>query len=260
MRTYTLASALVLIATASTASAGIFGGCDNTAPRSANVSAAGATRVVVIGRAGSLHVTGRRGAGEVRATGTACASDRESLDRIKLTGTRNGSEVRIEVEIPDWSGIGWHETALDLEVTVPAEVALVVEDGSGDTKIENTGSLEVSDGSGDLDIRGVSGNLRVRDGSGDLTIRDVTGEVTITDGSGDIDLNGAAAVTVLADGSGGLDVRNVRRNVVVESKGSGELHVADVGGDFRVLHKGSGDIDYERVAGKVDLPRKWKED
>src|SRR5438477_6160 len=57
-----------LIVTTASASASILDDCRYTAPRSVNASVAGVSRIVIIGRAGTLRVTGRAAAGEVRGT------------------------------------------------------------------------------------------------------------------------------------------------------------------------------------------------
>src|SRR5437764_13588493 len=91
MRTLTT---LALLFTAATASADIFGDCSFTEKRNVAAPAAGVSRIVIIGRAGYLHINGRRGAGDVRATGTACASSRDILSDTKLTLSPSGSELR----------------------------------------------------------------------------------------------------------------------------------------------------------------------
>src|SRR5437763_5340499 len=150
MRTL-ISAALTLFA--ASASAGWFGGdCSYTAARRAAVSAAGATRIVIIARAGELRVTGASGSSEVRATGTACTSERDNLDDITLVATRSGSEVRIEAKVPELSG--WHSTnALDFEVTVPANVALRIDDTSGEMHVEGVGTSDIHDTSGAIHVR-----------------------------------------------------------------------------------------------------------
>jgi DUF4097 and DUF4098 domain-containing protein YvlB len=245
-------AALALLIAAS-ASAGIFSDCDQKAPRSVATPSGGLTRIVIVGRAGSLRVEGRSGAGEVRASGTACASSGSLLADVQLRATRSGSELRIEAEIPD--NLFNEEAALDFTVIVPSNVAVSIHDGSGDLDVLNTGTTEIIDGSGDLAVKGVNGNLSVRDGSGDMQLSDIAGDVRITDGSGGIDVKRANSVTIDADGSGEVEIVNVKRNVTILVKGSGDVHVADVGGDFTVQSKGSGRIDNERVAGRLSLPR-----
>ncbi|MBV9071958.1 MAG: hypothetical protein JO093_12185 [Acidobacteria bacterium] len=254
MRTLTT---IALLLTAATASADIFGDCSVSEKRNVAAPAAGVSRVVIIGRAGYLHINGRRGSGEVRASGTACASSRDILNDTKLTLSRSGSELRIEAETPDNSGI-FSSAKLDFDVTVPDNIALRVEDGSGDLTIDSVASVDLTDGSGDISIRNVLGDVAVRDGSGDMKIDNVSGNVHISDGSGDIDVNGAGSVEVANDGSGGVEIRNVKHDVHVGNKGSGSIEVFDVGGDFRVGNKGGGSIDWTRVAGHVDVPERFR--
>jgi hypothetical protein len=211
--------------------------CTNTAPRSAALPAAGATRIVVVGRAGTLKVVGHAGAAEVRATGTACASSKSDLAAIQLRATRSGGEIRIEAEVPEVSMGMWSERRLDFEVSLPANVPVKVVDGSGELTIEHTAALEVDDGSGSLTVRHVAGNLDVHDGSGSMTIEDVAGNARIHDGSGSIDVHRVTGSVFLNDGSGSVDV-------------------TDVGGDFIVESKGSGHVSYDRIKGKVDVPRR----
>jgi hypothetical protein len=253
----TLAS-LVLLFTAATASADLFGNdCSYSEKRNVSSPAAGLTRIVVIGRAGTLHIGGRRGVAEVTASGTACASSREGLNETKLVLSRSGSELRIEAVTPEHELFG-SSAKLDFDVVVPDSVPLEVEDGSGDLTIENVGPAEVTDGSGDMTIRNVGGNLSVHDGSGDMKLENIAGDVRITDGSGGIEVLGAGSVDIGNDGSGSVDIRNVKRDVHIGSKGSGSVDVSDVGGNFRVGNKGGGSVRWERVKGLVDVPERFR--
>ncbi|HEY3054767.1 MAG TPA: hypothetical protein VGK31_02420 [Thermoanaerobaculia bacterium] len=251
--------ALILVFAAASARADLFG-CNDSAARRVSAPAAGVTRVVVIGRAGSLRISGRAGARDVVATGTACASSKSLLNDIQLRSQQNGSDLRIEAVIPEHSGFffGAGEAKLDFEVTVPESIALDVRDGSGELVIENVGDLKVDDGSGELTIRGVHGNASVTDGSGALTVADVSGDLRIHDGSGAIEIERIGGNVVIDDGSGGISVRNVQRSVTIEDDGSGSVDVNDVRGDFTVESKGSGSVDYERIGGKVSVPRRHR--
>src|SRR5438128_1542628 len=121
--------AVFLAATSWSAS---WGDCSNEAPRSAVLPLSGATHVVVIGRAGTLKVTGHNGATEVRAIGKACSSSREDLPKILLRATRSAAEIRIEAEVPEVSMSMWGERSLDFEVSLPSNVPVKVVDGSGE--------------------------------------------------------------------------------------------------------------------------------
>jgi DUF4097 and DUF4098 domain-containing protein YvlB len=256
----TLIFALATLAAASTAHAGWFDACDESAPRNAASSAAGVTRIVIVGRAGFLHIEGRNGASEVRAEGTACASERDMLRDVTLTMTRNGSELRVEANIPEHDGHGFFYSSpqLDFTVTLPSGVPIDVKDSSGDLTIRNVGDATVDDSSGGIEIRGIHGNLTLRDSSGDIDIEDVSGDVRIPeDGSGCIDIaRVGGSVTIDEDGSGSIDIREVKRNVLIGNDGSGSIDVNDVGGDFSVRSKSSGGVSYDRVSGRVDVPRR----
>lgn len=248
--------AVPLLFSATLVSADPFG-CHNTEPRRVVAPTAGVTRVIVIGRAGSLRVTGHAGGGDVVATGTACSSDKDFLKEIQLTAHRSGSDLQIEAVIPGQTlSFGWTESRLDFEVSLPDALPLVVRDSSGETTINTVGPLQVDDGSGELTIRGVKGNLKVKDGSGGLTIADVTGDVDVDDGSGSMEIERVGGDVTIDDGSGSIDVRNVQKNVVITHDGSGGVDVRDVKGNFTVEHKGSGAVSYERVAGKVSIPHR----
>lgn len=213
---------------------------DFTAPRDASVDASGAREIRIVAKGGTLRVTGRDGAGRVEARGTARASRREWLDEIRLEARRTGDVVEIEVVIPDrrWDADdrGDHRRLLDLVVDVPAGARLDVTDGSGDLEIRHVGALDLKDGSGGIRIEDVTGDLRVADGSGELEVRDVKGGVTVTDGSGEIVLRGISGTARVA------------------SDGSGSIEADRVGGDFVVEQDGSGSIDYRDVTGSVRIP------
>jgi hypothetical protein len=87
------ALALAVVLTAGNVSAGIFDGCNNSEARTVAAPAAGISKVFIEGKAGSLKVIGRAGATEIRAMGTACSSDRDFLESMRLTSRRDGSEL-----------------------------------------------------------------------------------------------------------------------------------------------------------------------
>ncbi|MGI9089805.1 MAG: hypothetical protein ACR2GG_01740 [Gemmatimonadaceae bacterium] len=237
---------------------------DVTAPRSGSANAAGATTVRISARAGYLHIQGRPGITEVRAQGTARASNNDVLKQVQLVVKRTGDVVEVTVVTPDQSGdwftngFGNNSASLDLTVEVPTTVPLDVEDGSGDTIIRGTGTLQFRDGSGDMDIDGVTGDLSVDDGSGDISAQNVRGKVTLTDGSGNVKLSNVGSVNIGSDGSGDLNIDHVIGNVMIGSDGSGEIDVSSVSGDFTVRSKGSGSINSQDVKGKVDIPERHR--
>jgi hypothetical protein len=225
-------------------------------PRTARVDARGASRIIIVGRAGWLRVSGKEGTTEVLAEGTARAPRSDLLAGIKLVGTREGNVVRIEVEMPKLEHRNWDSSwdsgpSLDLTVTVPNNIPVEIEDSSGDLRVMGTAALDVDDNSGGLEISDIDGALRVRDGSGEMEIENVRGDVTIDDGSGEIDVRDVTGTLRLRDGSGSITARTVGGSVHVERDGSGGIRVVDVGGDLTVEHSRKRGVSYSGVKGRV---------
>ncbi|HVR40316.1 MAG TPA: hypothetical protein VMU84_14565 [Thermoanaerobaculia bacterium] len=254
-KTAVVAGALLLAA--SGARAGWLSGCDESAPRHVVTPASGITRVVVEARAGSLEIRGQRGLSQITADGTACSSDRDFLKKIDLRLSRSGSELHVDVLIPDHGGFfGNNEARLDLTVNVPAGIPMEIHDSSGWMKVSDIGAATINDSSGEMEVRNVQGNLTVHDSSGEVDIDGVSGDVTIDDSSGAMTIaRVSGTVHVEDDGSGSIDIRDVKRDVTIDDDGSGSVRVADVTGNFTLRMKGSGDVDYLRVGGRVSVPR-----
>ena len=158
------------------------GSCDETAPRSAVLDAAGVTEVQVRAGSGSLRVDGRPGLAEIQIDGTACAADREDLDRIELVTSRSGGTLLIEARTREVSN-----GQLALNIAMPDSLPLSVDDGTGSIEIVGVAAAAVRDGAGSLRVELVRGDVRVADGSGGIDIRDVRQDVLIEqDGSGSI--------------------------------------------------------------------------
>lgn len=209
-------------------------GCDYRDTLAGSESAAGASRVHVIGRAGDLEIRGASGASQIEARAGACASSQASLDDMRLIVERRGSEIWVEARVSD--GLTWKDQRrMDLVVDLPSGVKLVVEDSSGDLTIRDVGQLDLDDSSGDARIEGVSGSLTVEDSSGGLDIRRVKGDVDVEDSSGEIRITEIDGNVRVRDGSGGIRVTEVR-------------------GDFVLERDGSGGVDYSGISGRVDLP------
>jgi len=167
-----------------------------TAPRNAVVDASGAKSVEVEAAAGLLRVEGKPGLREVQVTGTARASTQQLLSEIKLIAERRGDLVFIKADIPDHDG--WREK--------------------------------------------VNGDVRVSDGSGEINVRNVSGSFVVE-----------------SDGSGSIYATDVKGSVIVQNDGSGSIDVKKVGKDFRVESKGGGSIDYSEVIGRVDIPERHRD-
>ncbi len=123
--------------------------------------------------------------------------------------------------------------SIDLIIRVPEQLGLDVTDGSGRIEVSNVrGDISIDDGSGELVMSGVGGNVTIEDGSGSVTISEVGGDLTINDGSGGIKVQQVAGSVTIDDGSGGIDVREVGAGLIILSDGTGGLTFADIKGSI----------------------------
>lgn len=219
------------------APAAAFDACEHSAERNLDIDARAIDTLALSARAGELEIRGEPGLEQIVVRGRACASDAERLADIRLTERRDGATAVVAVEMPEQDG-GWFGNAyqrLDLEIVVPARLA-----------------LDVADTSGDAGIRGVN-RATVKDSSGDLEIEDIAGQLLLTDSSGDIDVRGAGEVRVANDSSGDIDIADVSGSVAIDNDSSGDLIVRDVQGDARVDGDSSGDIRFADIGGSATV-------
>ena len=252
--------------------------CRYQADRAAEAPTDGVKRVIIRAGAGNLEIQGEPGRQRMEARGEACASDKDQLERLQIRVQRNGdtlviSSLTSDTALDPRSWFGSH-SRLDVSIKVPAGIALDVEDGSGETRISNVGSLKVADGSGSLRIEDISGSLELDDGSGEVTIAGVRGPLTIKDGSGDIEIKQITGEVIIVndgsgeiriesvtghvkidnDGSGAINISRVNRDVTVDRDGSGEIVVQDIDGNLSVGRDGSGGIRHNHIGGSISLP------
>ena len=125
-------------------------------------------------------------------------------------------------------------------VAMPADLNLLVTDEDGDIAIELCGSLDLIDGSGDMNVVGAAGDVVIDDGSGDLTLENVLGNVEIDDGSGDMDVASVEGDVTINDGSGDMFVSDVTGTVTVND-GSGDIEISNAG-TVEIENSGSGSL------------------
>lgn len=247
--------------------------CQHSAPRALDLDLEGVSSIRFAVAGHTLQI--EPGSGQPSVSGKACSSDPEMLGAITVEQSRSGSELRVELKSEArFSGIFFGRTYayLDLAASLPADMPISLELGSGELEVRGMRTVEAQVGSGDLDLRDGS-SLRLTVGSGDAEIANLDGTVEVEVGSGDVSIENVAGLRVFQVGSGDLeatDVRGdvhierlgsgdieltgIRGNVVVDRIGSGDLEVRDVTGGLRVVEIGAGDVDHRGVAGAVELP------
>lgn len=141
-----------------------------------------------------------------------------------------------------------------LDVTLPDFRGAEIE-GSGDMDISGVSGrkpieLEI-DGSGDISYQGAASALKAEvSGSGDMKIAlsgDTDSLDLSTNGSGDVTVAGGRTAKLQAEtqGSGDIDARRVEaRDAECETAGSGDIKLTLGGGQLRYATSGSGDVDW----------------
>lgn len=231
------------------------GSREYTEVRNLELDASGLSGFFIDAGAGSMVVNGVEGSDEIVVVATIRV-DTDDPDagakflekRLRLGLERDGDRAELDAGFsPGW-GLG-SDAVVDLDVRMPARLALVVEDGSGPITIHDvTSTVRIDDGSGPIELRN-AGDVDIDDGSGSISLENA-GAVKIDDGSGSITIVGAAGDVYVEDGSGTIDIRGVRGSVTVDD-GSGDIEIDDVERDLIIEEEGSGSLRYTNVRGTV---------
>lgn len=153
--------------------------------------------------------------------------------------TFGSNQMTVRVTAPRGSTLSTKLGSADLVATgTLAQCSL--RSGSGDTQLEDIGTLEVISGSGDLQVEKVTGSVTARNGSGDIRLGTVSGSVEAVTGSGDI-LAGEVAGEVSAK-SGSGDVRIERCHGARITTASGSIAVDRLDGGSLEARSASGDV------------------
>jgi hypothetical protein len=144
-----------------------------------------------------------------------------------------------------------HDARINLDIRVPRRLTLDIDDGSGDMDIRDIdGNLKLEDGSGDIHLTNIRGQVKIDDGSGDMVLAKISGMLEIEDGSGDIELNDAGSDVDIEDGSGQINLNRILGSVTVDD-GSGDIVIDGVEKDVTIDEAGSGDVEISNVKGRV---------
>jgi len=198
--------------------------------------------------AGSLVISGSDHATQISVTADIY-TDKRNTDNYQLELSDSGKTAFLVSKIKSSSGFWQGDSPhIDLKITVPSHMKLIVDDGSGAMSISNiNGAVYVKDGSGELTVKGIKSDVMINDGSGSLYVSDVIGNVTIVDGSGSMELSEIDGNVDIDDGSGSIYAKGISGSALFED-GSGDLTVKKVDGVV-TIDDGSGDIDVEQAGG-----------
>ena len=139
---------------------------------------------------------------------------------------------------------GWQCSA-DFVVTVPRGTKVTGENGSGDISIAGVSGVDAKSRSGTIEISDVTGDVKVDLTSGDVKVNDLTGKLDVRATSGDIEAAGlkGGAVNVETT-SGDLELELAEANDVRAKGTSSDIEVTAPAGGYDVSTESrSGDVD-----------------
>jgi len=231
------------------------GSAQYTEVRNLDLDASGLSEVFIDAGAGAMVVTGVEGSDEIVVVATIIVDTDDPEEATKFIEKRlrldlTSDDDRAILKSGFGPGWGWDsDAAVDLDVRMPAQLALVIDDGSGPVTVHDvSGSVSIDDGSGPIEIVN-SGDVDIDDGSGSISLEN-TGAVKIDDGSGSITIVAAAGDVYVEDGSGPIDIRRVSGSVTMDD-GSGDIEIDDVEQDLIIEEEGSGSLRYTNVRGSI---------
>lgn len=226
-----------------------------------NLAADGIKTVEIDCGSGYLKIKGVEGLEriEVEAALVVKGIDEEDIEgfkkrHVKLSLEKKGTSAVLISKI-DYSAISAlfkpRSAQINLDVRVPKNLALVIDDGSGSIEVADiANNVKLDDNSGSTEMNNIKGNVFIDDGSGSIELTSIGGDVEIDDGSGTITLENVSGDVDIKDGSGTIKIFKIGGSVVV-SDGSGGIYIDGVDKDVNIKRAGSGSVSIQNVKGKV---------
>ena len=176
--------------------------------------------------AGVARVIATNWRGDVTMTASA-AEHVVVLSRVIVGDSSCDATARLEGDMLVVEAARGQRCRVDVELQVPAKVAIECVTGTGDLRVRGThGSVRVRTGSGNVHLDGVVTQLTASLGSGDLRASQLAGDATVRQGGGSSTLQcvGHGEIS-LRVGAGDVDVQLPRGSSVVHhlTVGAGDV-------------------------------------
>ncbi|MCK0110830.1 DUF4097 domain-containing protein [Ornithinimicrobium sp. F0845] len=202
---------------------------------------------------GSVEVLAGETNGRTLVTVTGKGSDETTIEQrgntIAVIGPRSrhgfsfafgSNQLTVRISTPRGSALSTKLGSADL-VASGTLGACSLRSGSGDNQLEDIGDLELTSGSGDLQVGAVTGNASTRNGSGDVRIGAVSGDVEAITGSGDIVVGRLGGRANAKSGSGNVRLEQCDHGARVTTA-SGDISVDRLSGGSLEARTASGDL------------------
>ena len=170
---------------------------------------------------------------------------------IAIHDEQSGDQVRFETREPHFQwGLTFHPLKIEVEVTVPRELALDVDTGDGNVTLAPvTGTVRVHTGDGSVDAEGLHGDLSLVSGDGHIRAHDLDGRLYAHTGDGGIAVSGRFTRLELSSGDGRIEATADAGSKVAEVW---DLHTGDGSIQLRVPKDLAADLEAETGDGSID--------
>jgi len=212
-------------------------------------------KTIVVGKRGAQAVT-IRAEKYVRAKNEESAS--EWMEQLTFQSQSDGDQVSIIAHYPSgaeesfWAFLSGmrYKALIEFTIEVPSGFDVEVSSGSGDVQVTSIeGGCGVYGSSGDVFLKSVGGGVFVEVSSGDVEVVEVAGDVRILSSSGDATIRGAGRSVHLVASSGDMEAHQVNGDATVELD-SGDFVIRGCKGNVE-SHTASGNATMKGVLGSV---------
>lgn len=168
-----------------------------------------------------------------------------SPERMQIQYNQHGDTLNISTRV-GWNLLQFGLRSIDLEITVPANCDVQLDNGAGRVAVQGTsGDIRVRTGSGRIEAHDLQGQIAMKTGSGRIEISNLQGQIDLRTGSSRIEARNLQGQIMLRTGSSRIEADNLRGQLIAQT-GSGHIEVrqAALSGDS-LLKTGSSSITFE---------------
>lgn len=190
----------------------------------------GAPTLIVSDPSGRVHIRSGKDNSQVFINSITHDGFGNNANNIKVASMLDKSTNTITVNVQGDTGF-LSSNDVDLDISVP----------------QTTNIQQLNEGSGSVEIDGISGQVHAQSGSGDIQARNLDGQITLHTGSGDVGIERVNGTVALSTGSGDINLKNASLS------GQSTLHTGSGSIDFQGTLDRNGAYDFETGSGSIDV-------
>lgn len=156
-----------------------------------------------------------------------------SMAKLEMAYEILSDELWLEI---DWKLLEQDADGLEIEVEMPAHMALVICQAEKEVFVSQIAGLDIKTHGQNTTLLAVKGMVRIRDGDGNLILKDINGDIWISDLGGTMALESVAGFVVIdSDTLLDLKMENVVGDVTISAQQGGLAEIKKVTGDVSVF-------------------------